>query len=76
MFQYSADGVQGFLGHAGVLVTGKERFAVFPDAGVGVHPCTIVVIKRFGHKGYGMAVFIRHIFKHVLKPHELIAHLE
>jgi len=74
VFQYSADGIQRFLGYAGIFVAGKERFIAVPDAAMGMHTAPVVFKKWFGHECYGMAIFMRYIFKHVLEPHELVAH--
>jgi hypothetical protein len=76
VFQDAADGVEGFLGNAGVLVAGEQGVVVLPDADVGVHAGAVVFKKRFGHEGHGVAGFVGHVFQHIFEPHELVGHLQ
>ena len=43
---------------------------------MGVHTCSVITIEGFGHEGYRAAILVSHVLKHVLEPHELVAHLE
>ena len=63
----TADVVQGGVGQAGVAVTSKQVFAVFPDGLVYVHAGAVVANDRFWHEGSGFAVAVGDVVYHVLQ---------
>ena len=74
MFQDPADVKQSQLTQACILVTGKERFAIFPERRVSVHTGTVVAKERFRHEGHYLVVLLGNVLQDVFVVHHHVAH--
>ena len=72
MLQDAADEVQRFLRQVRILVTRKERLAVFPDGHVHVHAGAVVARDGFRHEGCRLAVRRGHIVDHIFVLLQLV----
>ena len=72
MFENAADIIQTELRDTGIVFPGKERFPIFPDALVRVHPRSGITEERLRHEGHRLAMSARYVFDDVLVQHHLV----
>ena len=70
----AADVMQGEFAEAGVFVAREQRFALLPQALVGVHAGPVVAKQRLGHEGDRLVVALGHVLDDVLVQHHVVAH--